>query len=120
MTATSARLFRIQAHATAAAGELVGLALVNGPNPMLEHSAVLLTLGCKGAAQPTSPCRSDPLPIALCRPRVVYGFGGQEQVPPDCGSVTPVRVQRRVLVGRFPGGKGPAGRSHNAGIPRPA
>ena len=66
MTATSARLFRIQAHATAAAGELVGSALVNGPNPMLEHSAVLLTLGCKGAAQLHLPAARTrfPLPCA--------------------------------------------------------
>ena len=43
-------------------------------------------------------CRTDPLRLALRRPRVADGFGGQDQVPPNCGSVTPESVQRRVLV----------------------
>src|SRR5271166_5422339 len=43
-------------------------------------------------------CRSDPLRLGLRRPRVADGFGGQDQAPPDCGSVTPERVERRVLV----------------------
>src|SRR5208337_789872 len=42
--------------------------------------------------------RTDPLCLALRRPRVADGFGGQDQAPPDCGSVTPERVERRVLV----------------------
>src|SRR5271165_2440638 len=42
-------------------------------------------------------CRTDPLRLAQCRPRVADGFGGQDQAPPDCGGVTPERVQRRVL-----------------------
>src|SRR5271166_3192328 len=43
-------------------------------------------------------CRTDPLRLALRRPRVADRFGGRDQTPPDCGSVTPERVERRVLV----------------------
>src|SRR5271157_6244016 len=43
-------------------------------------------------------CRTGPLCLALRRPRVADGFGGQDQAPPDCGSVTPERVERRVFV----------------------
>jgi hypothetical protein len=43
-------------------------------------------------------CRTDPLRLGLPRPRVPDRFGGQDQAPPDCGSVTPERVERRVLV----------------------
>src|SRR5271157_2211183 len=46
----------------------------------------------------TLSCRTDPLRLALRRPRVANRFGGQDQAPPDCGSVTPERVERRVLV----------------------
>src|SRR5208337_2866627 len=38
-------------------------------------------------------CRTHPLCLALRRPRVADGFGGQDQAPPDCGSVTPERVE---------------------------
>jgi hypothetical protein len=30
--------------------------------------------------------------------QVADGFGGQDQAPPDCGNVTPERVERRFLV----------------------
>ena len=46
---------------------------------------------------PLSRC-TDPLRLTLRRPRVADRFGGQDQAPPDCGGVTPERVQRRVLV----------------------
>src|SRR5208337_4760296 len=38
-------------------------------------------------------CRTHPLCLALRRPRIADGFGGQDQAPPDCGSVTPERVE---------------------------
>jgi len=47
MTSASVRLFRVQANTADAAGELVRSALSSGPNPMPEHSAVLLAHGCK-------------------------------------------------------------------------
>ena len=43
-------------------------------------------------------CRPGPLRLALCRPRVADGFGGQDQAAPDCGGVAPECVEGRVLV----------------------
>jgi len=34
-------------------------------------------------------CCTNPLRLALRRPRVADGFGGQDQAPPDCGGVAP-------------------------------
>src|SRR5208282_5788787 len=65
---------------------------------MPEPSAELSLMAANEQGSLTLSCRTDPLRLALRRPRVANRFGGQDQAPPDCGSVTPERVERRVLV----------------------
>jgi len=84
----------------AALGGLTGLF---GPRQRTEPDARtfrgILAHGYKRGAQPLPlSCRSDLLRLALRRPRIADRFGGQHQAPPDCGSVAPERVERRVLV----------------------